>query len=171
MQDEREIEILEKRALELARISQEDPRRETSIDAVAFVLGGREFALGLEYVREVRPFSGVTPLPAVPRFVMGIAAIRGEVISVVDVSELLGVTQPPLTADAGLIVLQDKGSAMTFALVVNGILGVVKIDPEELLTLSASYDYKESRIVQGVTASGMVFLDGRALLNEPSLKL
>ncbi|SFM92611.1 chemotaxis protein CheW [Thermodesulforhabdus norvegica] len=169
--DEREIEILEKRARELAEGFRQELLQEDSIDAVAFILGEREFALGLECVREVRPFSGVTPLPAVPRFVMGITGIRGEVLSVVDISELLGVSPAPLSSDAGLIILQDQGSGMTFALVVNRILGVVKVSRKELLPLSACYEFAKSKIVQGVTTSGVILLDGRALLNEPSLML
>jgi chemotaxis signal transduction protein len=55
--------------------------------------GGRTFAVPLEYVVEVLALGDLTPVPAAPSAVRGIASVRGQIAAVLDTAALAG--EPP----------------------------------------------------------------------------
>lgn len=56
-----------------------------------FEVAGREFGLPLSLVEEVVPATQITPIPNSPPFLLGLAAIRGKIMGVIDASKRYGI--------------------------------------------------------------------------------
>jgi purine-binding chemotaxis protein CheW len=73
----------------------------------------------------------VTPVPRTSEFVLGIGNVRGVVIPVVDLAERLGLDKAgPLGREARTLIVRHEGEL--YGMVVDEVLGVVTIAPEEL---------------------------------------
>ena len=62
---------------------------------VRFRLGDRGFGVPLSEIREIAPADRVTPVPLAPAVVRGIAALRGQVVTLLDVAVIFGLAHPP----------------------------------------------------------------------------
>ncbi len=109
-----EREILQTRALRLrdaegAETSLGAPRenfgaesrlRETGAPVAVFALGGEEFALPLEQVREFTWISSVASVPCCPPHILGQINLRGDIVTLLDVRQTLRTahTGPPFFA-------------------------------------------------------------------------
>jgi purine-binding chemotaxis protein CheW len=98
---------------------------------VVFRVAGERFALPLGAVREV-----VLPQPPfalVPRAggaVRGVMNLRGRVVAVVDLAELMGLAPQPLKAGAGQVVILEAHQR-GLGLLIAGVLGVEPLEPGE----------------------------------------
>jgi chemotaxis signal transduction protein len=82
---------------------------------VGFEVASQAFALRIGCVREVVPVASVDPVPGAPRFVLGVAALRGRIVSVLDLHGRLQIETPQRLGDAGqhcLIVVESGGEAL-----------------------------------------------------------
>jgi chemotaxis signal transduction protein len=97
---------------------------------VIFRVGASRFALDAAACRGVTPYRTPTPLPSLPRHLIGVVAVRGRPISVTDLRVLLGVTGERAER-RGHILLLAKGALET-ALKVDWAEGVRPIDPGDV---------------------------------------
>src|SRR6266478_5210710 len=80
--------ILEARARLLAR--EPDVLSPASqLHVVEFVLAHEKYGVESSYVREVHPLIDLAPLPCTPPFILGIANVRGQVLSVMDIKKFM----------------------------------------------------------------------------------
>ncbi len=163
---EKDRAILKSRALELAKPANE-AGIETGTEVVVFELCGECHAVESAVVREIRRLSGVTSLPGVPAFVMGIMNVRGEILSVVDLGKLFGLPSVPFSDPARVVVLSGVG--MTFGIAVHALRGTVRIPLQGLQRAPVSGTGVAQNIVRGVMPDRLIVLDGAALLTEKAL--
>jgi purine-binding chemotaxis protein CheW len=82
---------------------------------VGFAIGEQSFALPIECVREVNPSATYEAVPGAPDLVLGVAALRGRIVTVID---LHGRLQIPRSAEREtdvvhcLIVVESGGETM-----------------------------------------------------------
>ncbi|NJB69420.1 purine-binding chemotaxis protein CheW [Desulfobaculum xiamenense] len=76
---------------------------ESSIQLVAFTLGGQEFTVPIDTVQEVIKYVTPTKLPAAPSFISGIVNLRGRVTPLIMTGKLMGI--PGGEADCRFIVV------------------------------------------------------------------
>jgi purine-binding chemotaxis protein CheW len=60
---------------------------------VVFKLGGDEYALTIEQIKEVVVMPHVTKVPLVPKYIVGVANVRGTILSIVDLEEKFGMRE------------------------------------------------------------------------------
>ncbi|MFI7586883.1 chemotaxis protein CheW [Spongisporangium articulatum] len=125
-------------------------------------------ALPLEHVRETMRPLPVRALPGLPRFVPGLAMVRGQATPVVDAGALLGVRSPR----AGRFVSLDVGSR-TVALAVTEVLGVRDLDglaphlgADGLPPLLRTLDNSVVEAVRAVDSDLLLVLTASALVPE-----
>jgi chemotaxis signal transduction protein len=51
--------------------------------------GGERHGVDVQWVREIRPYTGATPLPGLPPFWAGVTALRGRLYPVLDLRQFL----------------------------------------------------------------------------------
>jgi purine-binding chemotaxis protein CheW len=91
---------------------------------VVFRVGAERFALPLSAVREVVPPH--PPFSAVPRAggaVRGVMNLRGRVVAVVDLAELVGLAPQPLRAGQGQVLILDRDKR-ALGLLIGVVVGV-----------------------------------------------
>ncbi|WP_299697394.1 chemotaxis protein CheW [Hydrocarboniphaga sp.] len=83
---------------------------------VGFEIARQAFALRIGCVREVVLSASIDAVPGAPRFVLGVAALRGRIVSVLDLHGRLQIERLPCDDDAGsgqcLIVVESAGEPM-----------------------------------------------------------
>ena len=98
-----------------------------------FLIGEDEFAFPASHIQEVVPFPAkVTPVPLSPDYVLGIFNLRGQLVPVMDMAALLGVTSlEPL--ESRKVAVIDCGVCLVGALF-DRPGAVHRIDPDEQLS-------------------------------------
>lgn len=154
--------VLAERAALLARQSSVEKDTGDQIETVLCTVGREVFALPVELLREIVPLPPITPLPACPPWILGIAHIRGTLLSVVDLAQ---VCRAKGESDIEHVVVVHSPS---------GPLGLAvgKILASQLVSLSQLTlpdDRSERRASHGITPELAVLLDIKALLALPEI--
>lgn len=89
---------------------------------VSVRVGGTEFGIPVERVREVLRVPVLTRLPFPPAGILGVAGVRGTIVPVMDLGErLLG---RPSARDGRLVIVEDPASGGEVALLVDAVPGL-----------------------------------------------
>ncbi|MCP1715808.1 chemotaxis signal transduction protein [Methanocalculus alkaliphilus] len=161
--DEETATLLRRRAPGLAETKVTD-EAVAYPEILRFQLGYVEYAVGMQYVREVILTGEITPVPGVPAFITGISAVRGEIISFIDLRKFFGVPEYGLTDFNRVIILSD--GKMTFGLLVDRIRGTSRLR-RPLPDATTRTAIPRTHLI-GV-AGDVVIIDGKALLTDPGM--
>jgi purine-binding chemotaxis protein CheW len=96
------LQAAEARRASLAR--GDEAEREAQL--IHFALGSGRYAVPLENVVKIERVPRVVPVPRTPAFVRGLVSLRGEIVCVIDLRDLLGLGSSA-AAPRGIVVLQD----------------------------------------------------------------
>ena len=136
-------------------------------DVIEFMLAYERYAVEVALVREVHPLKEITTLPGTPAFVAGIVNVRGQIVSVIDMKRLFELPDRGLTDLNKVIVLRDE--RMEFGLLVDAVLGVRRLSPDDLQPPLATFTGARASYVRGVTQHRMSVLDARRMLADPAI--
>jgi chemotaxis signal transduction protein len=92
-------------------------------------VGGEQYALAVEYVREVLELGELTPVPGTPDSVLGLRNVNGEIVPVFDLAKVLGVEHDEHRSGIGrrrLLIAERNGQRAAFA--VDEVIDVAPID-------------------------------------------
>jgi purine-binding chemotaxis protein CheW len=92
---------------------------------VRFLLGSTAFALPLQNTLEIDPSPDVVPLPNLPPWILGICNLRGDIVSVVDIKQILHLMPEENETAGKLILIRNKG--VRTAIIVDNIGGMFSI--------------------------------------------
>lgn len=155
--------VLERRARALARVPEKESADEV-MSVLAFTVGDRRYAVEVGYVREVVADHEVSRVPWAPPAVAGVVNVRGEILTVAHIGQLLG---DPTPARGGAIVVLD-GPAPPLGLLVDEVDDLVDLPPGALAGAPADTTSPGHHLVAGVSSAAVV-LDAGALLSDPRL--
>lgn len=154
--DEHTARVLAERARELAQPP--PPPRPPSVELLGFTRAGLRFAVPTAAVAEVLAMGPLTRLPAAPHALVGMRAVRGEVVAVADPSRLLDAPQAgPAPAEAAVVVLADPVAPL--ALLADTV--------DRVVTVERPPGEPQQPLVAGLTADGVPVLDVAAVLADP----
>lgn len=163
---EKVVEILSDRAEQLAQPGGEAVEG-APIDILTFRLMYQEYAIEMDYIREVTIHEEITPVPGAPEYIAGICAIRGEIISLVDLRILFDLPEKGLTDLNRVIVLTDD--AITFGILADYITDIGTITADQI---SPSVNGKTSmmdRYLKGMVWDSIIMLDAAKILSDPAM--
>ena len=163
---------LEDEAAASAPAAKPAPERERRRSYVVFGLGGARYAVQATNVVEVGRVPRVTPLPNVPAWLRGVANLRGDILSVVDLRELLGMGPREDGAPGRMLVVCDREETTT-ALVVDEIPGMTRIAPEAMDPTAVAADERLRPWVAGLVEQEgklLTVLDVDRLLGAQALR-
>ena len=96
---------------------------------LGFRLDERLFVTPLNQVSEILPCPVVTPVPGVKHWLKGIANVRGNLLTIIDLPEHFGKSPVRLDDKSRLLVMNVPG--LNTALLVNEVLGLRHFDEEQ----------------------------------------
>jgi purine-binding chemotaxis protein CheW len=153
--------ILDERARHLAEPLAEEPLASEFVEVLSFVLGGERFALETRFVREVVRAREPSRLAHRGDALVGVANLRGSVLAVMDPRGAVGVRGGAGELDWLVVVGRD---APEFGLAVDAVREVHSLRTKSLHEPAAGARMGPTALFRGVTADGLVVLDGDALL-------
>lgn len=157
MSDARDREVLRERARALARPPAAPAPPGEVLPVLLFDLGGEPHALEIRHVLAVMPSTPIAVIPAGPPVLAGVVNYRGGALAVFDPRPLLGLR--PGGEGRRVVVVGDEAEPL--GLLVDGLPTVGRLRRD---ALSAG-----GGLSLGVTESGVVLLDGEALLGDDRL--
>lgn len=164
---ERVQAILEKRARKIARpfVTGDEA---VPVEILKFRLAYQEYAFSMEYIREVVLTGEITPVPGIPKYIAGICAIRGEIISLVDLREFFHIREKGLTDLNRVIVITDR--TITFGILADFITGIGTIRKEMLSPVHQGQTQIGQQYILGAV-NDLIVLDVVALLKDPAMRV
>jgi purine-binding chemotaxis protein CheW len=134
-----------------------------TLDLTIMRCAGMLYGLEIQWVREIRPFSGAAPVYGLPAFWVGITALRGQLYSVLDMQKFLFPQQ--ILAENGRQVVFTAVDNLLVGLLVAEVPGVRQIDAQFVTAVSTP----ETPYVSGITPDQVTILDLPALFADPRL--
>ena len=141
---------------------------------VIFSLDGTAYCVAIANVAEIGVPPPVTALPNVPAWVLGVANLRGDIISVVDLRAFLGL--PPAASQRGarMMVVHTRDDEMNAGLVVDAVQHIRTIVGERFEAPSAPMEGDVARYLRGVCEHDgrlLVALDLERMLTSPEMRM
>ena len=124
--------------------------RVPGVEHVVFTLGGSRYAAPLLQVLAIDRVPPVTPIPNLPLFVKGVTNIRGDIVALLDLRTLLGITPPENRERERMMIVRPGPSAPAAALVVDDVTGIASVPPGEVQPVSESLDAVIAPLLSGV---------------------
>ncbi len=106
-------------------------------ELLSFRLGESPYAIPVERVREIVRMREITIVPRMPSWVLGVVALRGEVVQVVDLRMRLGLAPCEPSRRSRIIVLHGDDEAVT-AILVDAVEAVLRIPEDSVSPASGS---------------------------------
>ena len=156
-----EAELLERRAEQLSQAVESTEAAADGLQVLACQLGGERYAIETRYILEAFPLTRVTPVPGARPTLKGVANLRGTLLPVFDLGQVLGLEQT--ISDLVRIVVLGRGGPE---------LGVLVDQVDEPMVLpretlhDAPLETAGDSLVLGMTEDTLVVLDGAELLDD-----
>lgn len=95
--------------------------RDNTWDGVVFRLGSHRLTVGITEVDEILPLPQATPVPGSRDWLLGMANVRGNLVTIVDLGWFLYGSRTPITARTRLILTRLQGRYL--GLIVDEVFG------------------------------------------------
>lgn len=159
--------ILAERARLLARVPAVPPGASEILTVLTFALGNERYAVESRFLREVVRVTDITPVPDTPEFLAGVTNVRGEILALVDLRKLFGITVTGLTDLSRIAVLGLERAEL--GLLADTVHEVTTLRRDDLLEAPGPVVGIGPDYLLGVTEGALIVLDGEALLADPRL--
>jgi purine-binding chemotaxis protein CheW len=100
-------------------------------ELLVFELDGSAYAIAVERVREIVSTRDLTRVPRAPEWLLGVVALRGEIVEVVDLRQRLGLPPGHIGRTSRIIVLHGDADGITGVLV-DSVDEVYRIGEDEI---------------------------------------
>ena len=163
----------EESALTLAPAARKPQVRTAEEQLVVFTLGGVDYGVAIANLREVGRLPSVTPVPNVPTWVLGVANIRGDVVSLVDLRAFLGLEPFGRQTSARMLVARDRQEEVTAGLVVDQVKGIRYVTADRINPATSPIEDRVAPYLRGFTEQDgrlLVLLDLNRLLLSPEMR-
>lgn len=159
--------MLQERAILLAKSESAETESADGLELLFFQLSGEDYAIESRFIQGVHPLVGLTELPGVPPFVLGIVYVRGRVVAVIDLGKLFDLPRQGLTDQDRVIVVSD--GTIELGLLANVVVGMSKVSEESIQKPLATFSGFRREILMGVTNGQAVVLDMVHLMSHERL--
>ena len=140
---------------------------------VVFHLGSRTMAIPLAAVSEIARPPKVTRLPHVPAWVLGIANLRGDIVSMLDLEGFLSGHVGRSSHDQRMLALRPAGDEVRTAVLVDSVDGIQAFEDARIARVTRGYDAAVAPYARGlyqVEDDLVVVLDADRLLQSKPMR-
>jgi purine-binding chemotaxis protein CheW len=148
--------------------SDKNAKQEAVIQLIVFRLGDEEYGIRIEQVKEVTITPEIARMPKTPSFVKGIANLRGDIITIIDLEERFQLRstneEPPATTYTLAIEAKDY------------TIGIMVREVPQPLSIPVSIIEKAPEFIQDINIQdkyieGIAKINGRIVIVLDMLKL
>jgi purine-binding chemotaxis protein CheW len=135
------------------------------LDVIAFEIASDRFAIEVDNSRAAIPLAGLTAVPGLPVFYLGLVGHRGGVIPVIDIRGLIGMADRNREDMRFALVIHGKRG--TLGLAATQVNGITRFRADEVA--SAEDESARKRALIGMAPDGTVIIDAERLLQDARL--
>jgi chemotaxis signal transduction protein len=117
---------------------------------VVFRLGSRTMAIPLAAVSEIARPPKVTRLPHVPAWVLGIANLRGDIVSMLDLEGFFSGKAGKSSHEQRMLALRPAGDEVRTAVLVDGVDGIQAFEDARIARVTRGYDAEVAPYARGL---------------------
>jgi purine-binding chemotaxis protein CheW len=161
---EEKTRVLATRARLLARQSEDQTPAGDQFDIVEFLLANEKYGIATSCVREVYPLVELTLLPCTPPFVLGVANVRGHILSIMDIKRFFDLPERGIT-DLNKLIIVRVGE-MELGILADTIHGVRAVDGEALQPPLPTLTGIRAEYLRGLTEDRVAVLDIERILED-----
>ena len=118
---------------------------------VVFTLDGTDYAVPISNVLEIGRPLPITPVPNVPDWVLGVSNVRGDIVSMIDLRQFLGLARLDQGAMTRLIVVRGTVEEVVVGLRVDQVKGICGLNPEAVVAPTSVAEGGATPYLRGVT--------------------
>jgi len=119
-----------------------------SMDFATFYIGDALCGMDILRIQEINKQMEMTSVPQAPDYVKGILNLRGQIVTVIDLSRKLGLPGAVSGEDARNIIVKSQGEHV--GLLVDRISDVIKVDWDKVEQPPAGMDGLQGKFFKGV---------------------
>jgi len=141
-----------------AKTTEDDP----TYQYLTFQLTGETYGINIKHVREIIEYGFVTPIPMMPKFIIGVINLRGSVVPVLDLNARFGGQNSVITKRTSVVIIELTVDETPFQ------IGVVLDFVNDVLEIN------KSNIAPPPTFGAQIrtdFIEGMGKINEEFLIL
>jgi purine-binding chemotaxis protein CheW len=154
-------------------LTPEIPRAVGEEQHLIFTLAGKEYTTHISNLTEIGYPPSITPLPNVPEWILGLANLRGDVISMIDLREFLGIGKMGHRQDVRMLVAKTLQEDSSVGLIVDSVSGIRYLRADQIGEPTASIEKQTAAYVRGtydLDGRLLVVLDLERLLSAPKMR-
>ncbi len=96
---------------------------------LGFLIEKEHYSISIEFVQEIITIPPITRIPNSPRYVEGAINLRGKVVKIINIRKKFELPFKHYDGNTRIIILNSKD--ITFGILVDQILGVLKVEEEQ----------------------------------------
>lgn len=141
-------------------IQDEEEHAQERIQLCIFELSDRLFGLSISDVQEIDDLEGaeITPVPRTPHFLRGVINLRGNIVPIVDIREILNLPLKPPTRESRMMILNIR--KVRIGIIVDAISEVTRIEKREIQSESEHIGISDGQFISHI----MQYKDGFLVL-------
>ncbi len=125
------------------------------VDILMFDLGGELYAMDIQIAREIVDMLPITPIPKAPAYVTGLLNLRGEITTIINIHQLLGISaSKPREEQKMIILIPDIFENTSVGIIVDEVHSVLTVDDDKIDSSVEGVDSDLSQFVQGIIKLG-----------------
>jgi purine-binding chemotaxis protein CheW len=149
-------DVFRRRAEQLAARGRCDSSARGQTPVLAFRLGHERYGIELRHVAQVFPATAITPVPGAPQTLAGVANLHGEVRSILDLRQLLGLPEHDGNTERYILLLRlgDRRAGLR----VEQVDGVSPVAMQDLNREQDESTGERAGCIDGVTRDNLIVL-------------
>lgn len=143
---------------------------------LTFMLADEEYGVDILRVQEIKGWDGVTPMPSMPDYILGVINLRGTVVPIIDLRNHFEMESVPFDKTTVVIMVRvkdDEGHERTMGIVVDAVSEVHNISKADLKPAPDFGGACSTEYIKGLAALDdrmLILLDIDRLMNEGVLR-
>lgn len=137
------------------------------LQCVTFRLQDEIYGINVMQVQEVLRVTEIAPVPGAPHYVLGIINLRGNVVTVVDTRERLGLDAKEMDESTRIVIIEAE--KLVVGILVDAVAEVVDLRMSEIESAPSVGNDESSKYIQGVASREgelLILVDLNKLLND-----
>lgn len=160
-----------------AQITEKTLQAEDGLDQyLSFMLADEEYGVDILLVQEIKGWEGVTPMPNMPDYILGVINLRGTIVPVIDLRRFFELEKIPFGKTTVVIVVRvsdEEHGERTMGIVVDAVSEVHNIARAELKPAPDFGGACSTEFIKGLATEGdrmLIMLDIDQLMNNGVLQ-
>jgi purine-binding chemotaxis protein CheW len=133
---------------DMSASSPDEEEIQERIQVCIFELSDRLFALDIFNVQKIMENSEITPVPTTPHFLKGVINLRGDIVPVVDIRDVLHLPVKPRSRESRILILNVKD--VLLGIFVDAIKEVTNLEKRLVQTEAERVGIADGRFISNI---------------------